>query len=286
MDEEFLALLIYVDDVIVTGTSITAITSVKKALHDKFTIKDLGPLKYFPGLEVARSDSGIIVSQRKFILDLIQDTGLSNAKAVTSPLPIALHLSPDTGDLLPNPNQYRRLVGRLLYVNLTRPDISYAVQHLSQFMSAPRMPHWIAALHVVKYLKSCPSKGLFFPVSNDIQLSAFCDTDWASSTFSRKSLTGYCVFFWGAFIYWKTKKQATVSKSSAEAEYRAMAATVCELLWITYVLRDLQVSVMLPIPLYCDNKAALHIASNPVFHERTKHLEIDCHNEINYKRAL
>ncbi|KAK9749334.1 hypothetical protein RND81_02G118600 [Saponaria officinalis] len=193
------------------------------------------------------------------------------------PLPRGLKLSTDDGLPLDDPEVYRRLIGRLLYLNMTRPDISYAVQHLSQFMSSPRQPHLQAALHVVRYLKGTSTAALFYPSGDDQVLSAFCDADWGSCQFSCRSVTGYCVFLGQSLISWKTKKQKTVSKSSAESEYRAMSYTTSELVWLQGLLTDLGVVIPLPISLHCDNRAALHIAENPVFHERTKHLNIDCH---------
>lgn len=166
----------------------------------------------------------------------------------------------------------------MLYLNFTRPDISYVVQQLSQFLHSPTEVHWKAAIHVLKYLKGCPSKGLFFGKNTfPIEIIAFSDSDWASCKDTRRSLTGYCIFMGNSMISWKTKKQKTVSRSSCEAEYRSLAATVCELLWISYILRDLNVHFKTPIGLWCDNKSAIHITKNPIFHERTKHLDIDCH---------
>ncbi|XP_021617918.1 uncharacterized mitochondrial protein AtMg00810-like [Manihot esculenta] len=276
-DIVFVILLVYVDDVILTGNFVDAINKCKMALHSKFTIKDLGPMKYFLGLEVARSSHATIISQTKFICDVLKDACMLQCKPASSPLPQGLHLTPDSGEPLSKPDMYRMLLGRLLYINLTRPDICYAVQHLSQFMNKPRKPHWEAALHVLRYLKGSLHQGLYFPMSDDLSLSAYCDSDWAACTYSGKSLSGYCIYLGPCLISWKTKKQTTVSKSSAEAEYRAMANTVCELLWISYILQDLQVLIKLPIPLHCNSKAAMYIAANPVFHEHTKHIEIDCH---------
>lgn len=185
-------------------------------------------------------------------------------------------LSSDTGDLIPDPGQYRRLVGRLIYLTITRPDITYPVHILSEFMQDPRQGHWDAAICLLRYLKSSPGQGLLLPSSNDLNLHVYCDSDWASCPMMRRSITGYLVMLGSAPISWKTKKQPTVSRSSTEAGYFAMANTTSEAIWIRNLLRTLHVPVPLA-QLYCDNQVALHIAANLMFHERTKHIEIDCH---------
>ena len=143
-------------------------------------------------------------------------------------------------------------------------------------ISNPRQGHWDAALRILRYLKSSPGQGIFLPADNPLDLHVYCDSDWASCPMSRRSLTGYLVKLGHAPIAWKTKNQVTVSRSSAEAEYRAMANATSELVWIRNLLMFLGLPVA-PARLYCDNQAALHIANNPVFHERTKHIEVDCH---------
>ncbi|KAL0433326.1 UNVERIFIED_CONTAM: Retrovirus-related Pol polyprotein from transposon RE2 [Sesamum latifolium] len=198
-------LLVYVDDILVTGPCLANIQLVKEHLHQLFTIKDIGVARYFLGLEIAR------------------------------------------------------------------------VQQLSQFLTHPCDAHWKVALHIVRYLKGSPALGLFFPSISGFELTAYCDADWASCPDSRRSLSRFYIFLGGALVSWKIKKRSTVSRSTAEAEYRSMAATVCELKWLSYVLADFGISVTLPISLFCDNQAALHIMANPVFHERTKHIELDCH---------
>jgi hypothetical protein len=168
-------------------------------------------------------------------------------------------------------------VGRLLYLNATRPDITFITQQLSQFLSAPTTIHFNAAIRVLHYLKSCPGRGLFFPRDSSLRLIGFSDADWAGCKDTRRSISGQCFFIGKSLVSWRTKKQLTVSRSSSEAEYRALAAATCELQWLLYLFADLQLTCsQLPV-LYCDNRSAIHIAANPVFHERTKHLEIDCH---------
>ncbi|KAK9942927.1 hypothetical protein M0R45_008570 [Rubus argutus] len=183
----------------------------------------------------------------------------------------------DKSDLLKDPGRYRRLVGHLIYLTVSRPNITYSVHVLSRFMHQPRQHHMEAALRVVRYLKGAPGQGLFFSSNNDLKLRAYCDSDWAGCPLTRRSTSGYCVFLGPSLISWRSKRQKTVSLSSAEAEYRAMTGTCCELTWLRYLLTDLGLAHHEPTSLYCDNKAALHIAANPVFHERTRHIEMDCH---------
>jgi hypothetical protein len=168
--------------------------SLTEFLNTKFKLKDLGSVKYFLGLEIARNSKGISVSQRKYTLEILQDSGLLAAKLSKFPMEPNLKLSKQTGELLPDPTVYRRLIGRLIYLNITRPDITYSMQVLSQYMDAPRHPHLEAAHQVLRYLKTAPGQGIFFPASSDFQLKAFCDSDWAGCPDSRRSTTGFCVF--------------------------------------------------------------------------------------------
>jgi hypothetical protein len=188
-----------------------------------------------------------------------------------------LKLSRNDGDLLPDPTSYRRLIGRLIYLTITWPDISFSVQVLSQFMHRPRQPHMAAASRLLRYLKGSPGQGLFYPASSDLKIKAFYDSDWAACSNSHRSITGFCVFIGNALVSWKSKKQHTVSRSSAKAEYQSMAACSCELTWLFSLLHDFHIPHPQPSLLFCDSKAAFHIAANPVFHERTKHIDIDCH---------
>ncbi|KAL0305392.1 UNVERIFIED_CONTAM: Retrovirus-related Pol polyprotein from transposon RE1 [Sesamum radiatum] len=221
--------------------------------------------------------TGIVVAQTKYIKDIVADTGITDARTTTTPLPPGIKFTSDAGAELAHPDIYRRLVGRFLYLNFTRPYTSYACQQLIQHLHRPCQQHLDAALHLVRYLKGSVHKGLFFSSHNDFALKAYSDADWASCIDTRKSLTGYCIFLGDALVSWKTKKQNTVSRSTTEAEYRSMGSTVCELSWIEYLLQDFDVFVSTPIPFLCDNQAALYIVNNPIFHERTKHLKIDCH---------
>lgn len=275
--EVALHVLVYVDDIIITGSSSLEIEKFKQQLSQRFHMKDLGVLKYFLGIEVAHGTDGLFLSQRKYVLDIVSEAGLLGARPASTPMEQNHHLATINGAVFDDPEKYRRLVGRLIYLTITRPELCYSVHILAQFMGDPRVEHWDAALRVLRYLKGCPGQGILLRGESNFQLYAFCDSDWASCPMTRRSLTGYFVLLGSSPVSWKTKKQPTVSRSSAEAEYRSMATTTCELKWLKSLLACFGIQHVRPMRLFCDSQAALYIAANPVFHERTKHIEMDCH---------
>ncbi|KAA8550319.1 hypothetical protein F0562_002003 [Nyssa sinensis] len=165
----------------------------------------------------------------------------------------------------------------LIYLTVTRPDISYAVHLVSQFMSAPRSTHYAAVLRILRYVKGTLFHGLHFSSCSSLELHSYSDADWAGDPTDHRSTTGYCFLLGTSLISWRSKKQTVVARSSTEAEYRALADTTAELLWLRWLLTDMGASQLTSSPLYCDNRSAIQIAHNDVFHERTKHIEIDCH---------
>ncbi|KAE8723356.1 MORC family CW-type zinc finger protein 3 isoform 2 [Hibiscus syriacus] len=236
-------LIVYVDDIVMTGDDTIELESLKNFLSNQFEVEDLGQLKYFLGMEVARSSKGIIISQRKYVLDILKETGLLGCKPVATPI---------------DPNQ-----------KLEKEDGVEPVTRIEK--------HSKAVYRILHYLKGSPGKGIMFSKNGSRRVEIFTDVDWGGSSTDRRSTTGYCSFVWGNLVTWRSKKQLVVSRSSAEAEFRAMAQGVYELLWLRRILEELKVERDKPMKLYCDNKSAISIAQNPVQHDMTKHVEIDRH---------
>ncbi|XP_020254244.1 uncharacterized protein LOC109831319 [Asparagus officinalis] len=170
----------------------------------------------------------------------------------------------DDTSLLDDAARYRRLIGKLIYLTVTRPDITFAVGVLSRFMHKPREVHWTAALKILAYVKSCPGKGLLYKKHGHTHISAFSDAGYAGDMRDRKSTSGFCTFVGGNLVTWRSKKQDVVSRSSAEAEYRAMAHTACEMVWLRKFMTELGFVQSEPMPMHCDNQSAIYIAQNPV----------------------
>ncbi|XP_016200120.1 uncharacterized protein LOC107641128 [Arachis ipaensis] len=173
--ESFTAILVYVDDLVLIGNDIGEINSIKQDLDDKFKIKDLGDLKYFLGMEVARSNSAIHIYQRKYTMDLLRDFGYLDCKPLFTPFDYSQKLSKESGTILTDNTVYRQLIGRLLYLTNTRPDISYAVGRLSQFLDCATTSHLQATFRVLRYLKGRPATGLFFSSTSNLHLTGFTD---------------------------------------------------------------------------------------------------------------
>ncbi|GKB86912.1 hypothetical protein Tco_0959184 [Tanacetum coccineum] len=179
--------------------------------------------------------------------------------------------------VLENVTDYQMLMGKLIYLTNTRPDISYDVHCLRQFMHSPLTSHLKTSFKILRYLKGCPGLGIHIAKTSSMFLNAYSDADWAKCVITRKSVIGYCIFLNDSFVSWKSKKQKTLSKSSTEAEYKALALVTSEVIWVLKILKDLHIENLLPVSLHCDSNSAIKIAVNHIFHERTEHLEIDLH---------
>ncbi|CAN1152027.1 Retrovirus-related Pol polyprotein from transposon TNT 1-94, partial [Linum perenne] len=270
-------LIVYVDDIIITGDDTEEIRRLKLTLANEFDLKDLGELKYFLGMEVARSKHGIALSQRKYVLDLLRETGMLGCKPADTPMESNKHLNNEDEVAPVNKEGYQRLVGKLIYLAHTRPDIAFSVSIVSQFMQNPNEEHHGMVMRILRYLKMSPGKGLLFRKHHQRHITVYTDASWAGELTERRSTTGYCTYVWGNLVTWRSKKQTVVARSSAEAEYRAVAHGIQEGVWLRRVLEELKVKNTEPIQMLCDSQAAISIVRNPVQHDRMKHVEIDRH---------
>lgn len=192
--EVTLYLLVYVDDIIMTGNSSAELSKLIATLAARFSLKDLGCLSYFLGVEVIPSAAGMFLSQRKYIIDLLHKSGMTNTKPASTPLSASVQLLKDSGDLLPSPKEYRTLVGSLQYLSLTRPDIAFSTNKLAQFMQNPRTTHWSALKRVLRYLAGSCDKGVFISATVLLTFHAYSDADWAGDKDDYVSTTGYLLY--------------------------------------------------------------------------------------------
>ncbi|KAM0996393.1 hypothetical protein ACFX2C_006406 [Malus domestica] len=276
LGSDIVVLLLYVDDIIVTGNTSLGISHVISALTTEFDIKDLGPLHYFLGIQITKTATGLFLSQQKYVQDLLTKTEMLDSKACDTPCLPYTRLLKDDGDPYNNPMLYRSVVGALQYLTFTRPDIAFSVHQVCQFMQTPMNAHFTAVKRILRYLKGTMHFGITYS-PGDLSLKAFSDADWAGDPNDRRSTTGLVVFLGNNPISWSSKKQQTVSRSSTEAEYRALSSTAAELDWIQQLLVFLHIPLVSPPTLFCDNLSAIALSFNPIQHQRTKHIEIDVH---------
>ncbi|GJV47374.1 ribonuclease H-like domain-containing protein [Tanacetum coccineum] len=235
-------LLLYVDDIVPTASSKSLLQQIIRSLHQEFAMTDLGQLNYFLGISVTRDSSRLFLSQKKYAIELLDRAHMDNCNLSQTPIDTESKLGSD-GDPVFDPTLYRSLAGSLQYLTFTRPDISYAVQQLFS--------------------------------SSTIDLVAYSDADWDGCLITRRLTSGYYVFLGNNLLSWSSKRQPTLSRSSAEAEYHGVTNAVAETCWLRNLLRELHTPLTSATLVYCDNVSAVYLSCNPVQHQRTKHIEID-----------
>ncbi|KAG8491907.1 hypothetical protein CXB51_015260 [Gossypium anomalum] len=250
-------ILVYVDDIIITGTDSQAIDQFVKELDIQFALKDLGKLSYFLGIELNYTPTGIFLSQRKYILDLFKRASMEKSNDSPTPMTTTCRLTAAEGPFIADATLYRSIVGALQYVVITRPDIAFSVNKVCQFMHKPSELHFKAVKRILRYLQGTLDYGIKFTKSPKLLLEGFSDANWGSDSDDRRSTSSYCVFL------------------DAEAEYRSLAHVTAEMVWLQSLLSELGVSVPGKALIWCDSSAAVAVAGNPVMHSKFKHVELD-----------
>ena len=274
--QDTIYLLLYVDDIILTASSPSLVKKVISCLASEFAMTDLGPLSFFLGIAASRNASGLFLSQSAFAREILARADMTTCNACNTPADTKSKLSPE-GQPVSDPTLYRSIAGALQYLTFTRPDIAYAVQQVCLFMHDPREPHLHALKRILRYLQGTLTHGLHLRPSVVDRLVSYTDADWAGCPQTRRSTSGFCVFLGDNLVSWSSKRQHVVSRSSAEAEYRGVANVVAEAAWIRNLLLELHCPLSRATVVFCDNVSAMYLASNPVQHQRTKHVEIDLH---------
>ena len=200
---------------------------------------DLGKLHYFLGMEVRQCKEGIFIAQKKYAMDLLKKFNLNGCKAVETPMNVNEKLQENDGFGAADVQKFRSLVGGLIYLTHTRPDIMFAVNLVSRFMHKPTKHHYGAVKRVLKYVAGTLAMGIWYCQTKSLKLEGYCDSDWAGSSVDRRSTTGFCFTLGSGAVTWRSKKQSTVALSSCEAEYVAGGAVACEAIWMRKLLLDL-----------------------------------------------
>lgn len=275
-ETDLLILVLYVDDLILTGSSSSIIQNAKKELMAQFDMTDLGLLHYFLGLQVHQSSEGISIYQEKYALDLLQCFGMNNCKVAPTPFQLGVTLTTSCTSPRMNPSLYQQLVGSLFYLTHTRPDIAFAVGLVSRFSQDPHESHWRDEKRILRYIKGTVRFGVQYTAGTS-KLVGFTDSDWVGSVDNRKSTSGFVYHFGSAPIAWSGKKQSTISLCFTEVEYHVVVLAIQEVLWLRQLLTEFDIPQDHTNIIWCDNQSAIHISINPVEHQRTKHIELHMH---------
>jgi histone deacetylase 1/2 len=259
--------LVYVDDIILASSSQEATTAFLRDLERDFSLKDLGDLNYFFGIQVKRDKDGLVLSQERYATDVLQRVNMSDCKPISTPLSTTKKLSLHDGEKLgpEDSRRYRSIVGALQYLTLTHPDLSFAINKVCQFLHSPTVILWSTVKRILRYMKGTITSGLQIRKSPASFVSAFADADWVGCPNDRRSTGGFAVFFGPNLVSWTTRKQATVSRSSTEAEYKAITNATAEVMWIKKLLTELKVSHPSSARLWCDNLGDKYLSENQCF---------------------
>jgi hypothetical protein len=267
---------IYVDDIIFGSTNPTLTDEFRTLMESKFEMSSMGKINFFLGLNIRQSQEGIFINQESFTKKLLEKFGMEKGSRTKVPMAFGTKLYPSLEQPAADQTLFRSMIGSLLYLTSSRPDIMFAVCYCARYQSNPRESHMIAVKNIFRYLRHTTSLGIWYPANSGFFVQSYSDADLGGCNLDRKSTSGGCQFLDGKLVSWQSKKQTCVSLSTAEAEYIAAAASTSQMIWIQSQLLDYGIR-MKKMPLYCDSESAIRIIHNPVQHSKTKHIALRYH---------
>ncbi|PKA49890.1 Retrovirus-related Pol polyprotein from transposon TNT 1-94 [Apostasia shenzhenica] len=275
-DENFIVVQIYVDDIIFGATNEILCEEFSKCMSKEFEMSMMGELNFFLGLQIKQLSEGIFICQSKYTRELLKKFGMDKSKQIGTPMSSSTKLDKDEKGKTVDEKLYRGMIGSLLYLTASRPDIVFSVCMCARFQSSPKESHLTAVKRIFRYLVGTHSLGLWYPKGSTPNLIGYSDADFAGCKVDRKSTSGTCQFFGNALVSWSSRKQNSIALSTAEAEYVAAGSCCAQLLWLKHQLIDYGIDLG-QIPIKCDNTSAICLTKNPIQHSRTKHIEIRHH---------
>ncbi|GJU89667.1 putative ribonuclease H-like domain-containing protein [Tanacetum coccineum] len=273
---DILLVQVYVDDIIFGSTKKSLCDEFEQIMHNRFQMSSMGELTFFLGLQVKQKEDGIFISQDKYVGEILKKFGFSSVRTASTPMETNKALTKDEDGEDVDVHLYRSMIGSLMYLTSSRPDIMFSVCACSRFQVQPKVSHLNAVKRIFRYLKGQPKLGLWYPKDSPLTLEAFSDSDYAGASLDRKSTTGGCQFLGSRLISWQCKKQTVVANSTTEAEYIAASHCCGQVLWIQNQMLDYGFNFM-QTKIHVDNESAICVVKNPVYHSKTKHIEIRHH---------
>ncbi|WVZ97676.1 hypothetical protein U9M48_043190 [Paspalum notatum var. saurae] len=267
---------IYVDDIIFGGSFHALVSSFAEQMSREFEMSLMGELQFFLGLQIKQGPEGTFIHQAKYTRDILKKFEMGDSNPVTTPMSTNTVLDANEDGEAVDQKEFRGMIGSLLYLTATRPDIQFAVCLCARYQASPRTFHRQAVKRIFRYLKFTPELGLWYSLGSSLSLRGFSDADHAGCRIDRKSTSGTCHLLGTSLVFWSSRKQASVSLSTIEAEYIVAASCCSQLLWMKATLSDFGLKFG-KIPLLVDSTSAISVAKNPVLHSRTKHIDVRFH---------
>lgn len=276
--DKLIIISLYVDDLIFTGNDKVLCDDFKNSMMLEFEMSDLGKMKHFLGVEVKQSPEGIFICQRRYAREVLTRFGMDESNSVKNPIVPGMKLHKDETGAKVDETVFKQMVGSLMYLTVTRPDLMYSVCLISRFMTSPRESHWLVVKRILRYIRGTTELGVFYKKGeNKMELMAYTDSDYAGDLDGRRSTAGYVFMMASGAISWASKKQSVVALSTTEAEYIAAALCACQCVWLRRVLEKLGFEEKTGTVIMCDNSSAIQLSKNPVLHGKSKHIEVRFH---------